>query len=206
MAVSKLESLPNELFIEIFEHYLDGIDILVGFHSLNRRFDNIISRCSRFYLDFRRCRKAHFRSCLQSLRNDRIGKVTELILSEQNAPGQMRQFISFFPSLAEFTQLRKLQLDFHVDSVAWAQVLALFRSLSTTPIETISIDLICRDRLSNLANPVNDVYALQTLQRLTCISSQLFNEPVAFSDSISQIEYLKCTDESSELWFSFEIS
>ncbi len=50
MSPSKLESLPNEILVEIFEKYMNGVDILIAFaHHQNQRIDSIISQCSRFY-------------------------------------------------------------------------------------------------------------------------------------------------------------
>ncbi|CAF4862197.1 unnamed protein product, partial [Rotaria socialis] len=61
MPVSKLELLPNEILTDLFEKYMTGSDIAVGFANLqNQRFNSHISQCRRFYFDFFICRKDHF--------------------------------------------------------------------------------------------------------------------------------------------------
>ena len=49
MSISKLESLPNEILVQILEKYINGMDILVAFlYQQNQRFDALISQCQRF--------------------------------------------------------------------------------------------------------------------------------------------------------------
>ena len=65
MSVSKLESLPNEVLIDIFEKYINGVDILIAFrYQQNQRFDALISQCQRFHFNFLYCRKDYFRFCI----------------------------------------------------------------------------------------------------------------------------------------------
>ena len=202
-----LESLPNEVLLELFTNYMQGIDVLVGFADLNhQRFNGIIAQCSRFSLDFHRCRKTHFRSCLGLLRNaGRIEKVEELILSEQNTPGQINEFFSVFPSFAPFTQLQRLYLYIHVQWIDWPIVTVALQSLSAVPIETISIDHITTNSRRQLHIPMDDILNLSTLKRLSFVKDHSFNRWSSPAIRPSGIKYLKYTDMSAEMLHNFEL-
>jgi hypothetical protein len=60
MAEAKLESLANELLLDIFEH-LTAVNLLDAFHHLNSRFDTLLFIYFHGYnLDFRFISKQKF--------------------------------------------------------------------------------------------------------------------------------------------------
>ena len=102
MALSTLESLSNEILIDILEKYVNAADIIVAFRfQLNSRFDALIAQCRHHRFDFVRCRKNDFRMCI-GLLPGYVDKINKLALSEQETPGQIHAFLSFFPSFAPF--------------------------------------------------------------------------------------------------------
>lgn len=202
-----LEFLPNEVLLELFTNYMQGIDVLVGFADLNhQRFDGIIAQCSRFCLDFRQCQKTHFRLCLGLLRNaGRIGKVEELILSEQNTPGQINEFFSVFPTFTPFTQLQRLYVYVHAQWIDWSIVTPALRSLFTVPIETILIDHITANNRGEVRIPIGDILSLSTLKRLSFIKDYSLDRWLSRVNRPSGIKYLKYTDVSPEVPQHFEL-
>ncbi|CAF1078850.1 unnamed protein product [Rotaria sordida] len=117
MSVSKLESLPNEVLCDIIENYIDGVDALATFNpQFNRRFDSLISQCLRLHFNFIQCQKEDFHLCMNLLPNY-IDKIEELFLSEYNTPGQIRAFLSIFPSFQIFKRLRLLYFHFNKDAI-----------------------------------------------------------------------------------------
>ncbi|CAF3776703.1 unnamed protein product, partial [Rotaria sp. Silwood1] len=114
MSFSTLESLPNEILTDIIEKYINGIDLLRAFSfQLNQRFDSLIIQCQRLRFDFIQCHQDDFRLCM-GLLPAYIDKIEELAISEENTPGQVYAFLSFFPSFAVFKRLQTLY--FHFDS------------------------------------------------------------------------------------------
>ncbi|CAF1097596.1 unnamed protein product [Adineta steineri] len=110
MSLSKLESLPNEILLDLFEKCIDGIDIFVAFiHQFNSRFDALLSQCQQLYFNFIGCRLDNFRFCIHLLPNY-LNKITGLALSERGAPGQINMFLKYFPSFTPFKQLRSLYI------------------------------------------------------------------------------------------------
>lgn len=106
---SKLEFLPNELFIECFQ-YLNGADIFYSFYHLNHRFDRLIHNIP-LQLNFEYIRKTKFdQFCKIMLLNPEIRKqVYSLKLSNHGTCSQIDVFTSLF-SLDEFSSLRSLTL------------------------------------------------------------------------------------------------
>lgn len=206
MDVSTLESLPNEVLLELFANHMRGIDVLVGFVGLTERINAIIDQCTQFSLDFRHCRKVNFRSCLHSLQNaNHIGKVEELILSEQNTSGQIHAFFTAFPSFVSFTSLQRLYLYTHGQWIDWSVITVALRSLSTIPIETISINHMTENVRRELRIPLDTILNLSTLRRLSFIKDHSLDRWFQSGIHPSRIEYLKYIDSSVEILHNFEL-
>ncbi len=117
MSVSKLESLPNEILIHIFEKYINGVDIILAFaYQQNQRFDALIIQCQQYRFNFLHCRKDSFRFCI-GLLPAYIERIEELVLSEKNTPGQIHAFLTFYPSFIGFKRLRKLYIHYNPQTV-----------------------------------------------------------------------------------------
>lgn len=113
MSLLKLESLPNEILLYFLENHTNAVDIFMGFAGqTNRRIDGLIAQCREFRFDFFRCKQDDFHLCLKILPS-LTDRISELYLSEWNAPGQVYIFLSLFPSFRSFKNLRTLYL--HTD-------------------------------------------------------------------------------------------
>ena len=111
-----LESLANELLLDMFEH-LPAVQLLRAFFGLNTRLDNLIFTHFRTYrLDFRESSKQDFdivcRLNLPLITN----KIVSLGLSDDDeTPQQIHLFRSEGWHLQQFQSLRSLSLD-HIRS------------------------------------------------------------------------------------------
>lgn len=106
-AITKIESLPNELLIECFE-YLHAIDIFHSFDDLNRRFSALI-RSIPLRLSVGRVEKSKLIQFGQKLLSSSHIKnqVKSLIVTKKGAFANLQTLFSFIP-LNEFTQLQAL--------------------------------------------------------------------------------------------------
>ncbi|CAF4751065.1 unnamed protein product, partial [Rotaria socialis] len=150
MSLSKLESLPNEILCDIIEKYINGVDLLRAFsYQLNQRFDAIISRSQRLRFNFIQCHKDDFRICM-GLLPAYMDKIEQLAISERETPGQVQAFLSFFPSLTLFRQLRTLYFDFDCGIVSELLIYWALNSLLRSNIETLSITAVNMNNGSNI--------------------------------------------------------
>ncbi|CAF4800861.1 unnamed protein product, partial [Rotaria sp. Silwood1] len=164
MSVSKLESLPNEILATIIEKYINGIDLLRAFSfQLNQRFDSLIIQCQRLRFDFIQCDQDDFRFCI-GLLPAYIDKIEELAISEQDTPGQVYAFLSFFPSFAVFKRLRKLYFHCNDEALDWNIVETALNSLSQTTIDTLSIKTSIKENRFSLGNTIARIFGLKSLK------------------------------------------
>ncbi len=199
MSLSKLESLPNEILSDIIEKYINGVDVLTNFsYQLNQRFNGLIEQCHRLRFNFIQCQKNEFRFCM-GLLPAYIDKVEELAISEQDAPGQIHAFLSFFPSFTVFKRLRKLYIycDCNGNSFDLDMVERALLSLSDTSIESLSIEMQSLPieienitHIRSLKRILFHLFHLKTLRRL-CLVGGLdridWNDLLGIS---SNIEYI----------------
>ncbi|CAF2593568.1 unnamed protein product [Rotaria sp. Silwood2] len=198
MSVSKLESLPNEILSHIFEKYMNGVDILVAFvNSQNRRFDALISQCRRFYFNFFNCRKDYFDFCLDLLPTY-IERIEILILSEQNTPGQIHTFLSFFPLFISFKRLRKLYLELNSNTIDWVIAQRAIISLSHTPIDTVILKAMETANMPTLNYIIGDIFKFKKIKRIILMNDFHGNQWNFSSNISSTVEYLTNFDNSCE--------
>ena len=188
--MSKLESLPNEILICIFEKYINGVDIIVAFaYQQNQRFDSLIGQCQRYYFNFLHCRKDSFRVCI-GLLPAYVNKIEELILSDLNTPGQIYAFLSVFTSFIDFKQLRKFYIHINPETVHSFMIATALRSLFHTPIDTIIIKVLHSDDSKSLGYLTTDMIRLPTIRRLFTIDHIEYNRWSIPIDASLKIEYL----------------
>ena len=107
----KLELLPDEIFLDIFE-YLDGIDIFIALYGLNSRFN---------YLLYKQYRTFHFRFIDVSKRTfdwicqQHLPTITDRVIALRlrnsvETPEQINRFYSYIPSLDRFIHLRSFSI------------------------------------------------------------------------------------------------
>jgi hypothetical protein len=190
MSVSKLESLPNEILTDILEKYINGIDVLNAFaFQLNRRFDALIVQCQRLRFDFMRCHKDDFCFCI-GLLPAYINKIDELALSEQNTPGQIHAFLSFFDSFTVFKRLRKLYIHINVEAVQPTIIEKALYSLSKTTLHTLSIKITKEQTLFSLNNAIVEIFRMKTLKKLSISFDSSRINWLSLDEVSSNIEYL----------------
>ncbi|CAF1159664.1 unnamed protein product [Adineta ricciae] len=112
----KLECLPNELFLELFD-YFDGIDLLHLFFGLNSRFNHLLyEQVQHYRFKFTSASKRRFDIiCQQHLPFIACRTTTLLLSNHDDTPEQIDFFLSYVPSWKSFTDLQSLSLA-HVSS------------------------------------------------------------------------------------------
>ncbi|CAF3639660.1 unnamed protein product [Adineta steineri] len=101
-----LETLPNELFLEIFS-YISGVDTVHAFSGLNNRFQCLISDYCRTF-NFESISKAKFDYII---RQHDIHQWRSLHLSDNDkTPGQVVYFFRLFSFVEKYTQLKTLSI------------------------------------------------------------------------------------------------
>ncbi len=105
----KLESLSNELFIDLFE-LLNAVDLLRAFHGLNTRFDYLLFKHFRTYrVDFRSISKEDFNIVYRAYLPLIINRIIYLRLSDdEDTPYQCAHFLYTGFTLDRFENLRSL--------------------------------------------------------------------------------------------------
>ena len=105
----KLELLPNQMLLNLFE-YFHGIDLLYAFYSLNFRFNNLLYKLFRFYcLNFESISKHQFDIvCQQHLPFITDRAITLLLSNYKHTVGEINLFSSYITSFKRFTHLRSL--------------------------------------------------------------------------------------------------
>ncbi|CAF1490937.1 unnamed protein product [Adineta steineri] len=190
MAMSTLESLPNEILINIFEKYINGVDIIIAFiDQQNQRFNGLIMQCRHHNFNFVNCQKDCFHYCINFLPNY-IGKIKKLVLSDHNTPGQISTFLLRFPLLHNFRNIHRLSINFNAETVSWIRIRNALRSLSTTNIHTLIINVIHMERPSRL-NYINyDMFDLQSIKRIDLLSDISYDDWGLLPTLFSKIEHL----------------
>ncbi|CAF4755625.1 unnamed protein product [Rotaria sp. Silwood1] len=107
-----LESLSNELLIELFE-LLNGIDVLRSFRGLNTRFNSLLLIYFRTYrVDLRSISKENFTLFCQTYLPLIINQIIHLRLSDDDdTPRQYFHLLSAGFKLNQFNRLRSLTFD-----------------------------------------------------------------------------------------------
>ncbi|CAF2900183.1 unnamed protein product, partial [Rotaria sp. Silwood2] len=190
MSLSKLESLPNEILIDLIENYINGVDLLKAFSfQLNQRFNVLITECQRLRFDFIQCQKDDFRFCM-GLLPAYLDKIEELSISEQDTPGQVYAFLSFYPSFTLFKRLRTLHFHFDDEDNNWTMIQRALISLSQTTIDTLSIKAMNTANKSLLEDFIVNIFRLNSLKQISLVG-QIYS--INWSDLAtvsSNIEYL----------------
>jgi hypothetical protein len=107
----KLESLPNELLLDLFA-FFNGVDLLRTFYRLNTRFDQIVLTHIRISsLDFHSVSKTDFDIICQQHLPSIVDRITSLCLSDDDeTPEQTYYFLYYKLTLCQFTHLQSLSL------------------------------------------------------------------------------------------------
>ncbi|UJR21525.1 hypothetical protein I4U23_024610 [Adineta vaga] len=169
MSISTLESLPNEILADLFDKYINGIDIIRAFaFQQNGRIDSILDECQRHNFNFINCRNDHFQLCMRILPYY-VQRIEELAISDYDTFGQVLAFLTTFPSLHRFTKLRKLYIHVDAVSVQWNRIEQALLTLAITPIKTLIIKVSNSKGILLFDSTFDIVPQLSTLRRLVFI-------------------------------------
>ncbi|CAF0943501.1 unnamed protein product [Adineta steineri] len=106
-----LESLSNELFIELFELF-DAVDLFRAFYGLNTRFNSLLIHLRGYRVDFRSIFKEDFNHFCRTYLPFIINRTIYLRLSDnEDAPYQYAHFQSAGFIFDQFDNLRYLTLE-----------------------------------------------------------------------------------------------
>jgi len=144
--VTLIESLPNELFLEIFG-YLTNVDNVCTFSRLNKRFQCLILHyCYTF--DFQSVSKAKFDYVIQQ--HD-IHRWRSLRLSDDdNTPGQVTHFCRLFSFAVYISQLEVLSI---INMKSNTALIFLPQLTSFTHLVSLSIGSVCGNSIPLLQLP-----------------------------------------------------
>ncbi|CAF1377409.1 unnamed protein product [Rotaria sordida] len=199
MSLTKFESLPNEILTDIIEKYINGIDLLRAFSfQLNQRIDSLIIQSQRLHFNFIQCHQDDFCVCMKLL-PPYLDKIEELAISEQDTPGQIYTFLSFFQSFTLFKQLRKLYLHLDDRILDWKIFENALYSLLETKINTLSIKATIKENRSSMENIIVCLFDLKSLRSFSFLSN--FNDMKwdNLANISSNIEYLTLSGIYCEL-------
>ncbi|CAF0969693.1 unnamed protein product [Adineta ricciae] len=192
MTLSKLESLPNEILLDLFENYIDGIDLLTVFlHQLNERFDALLSQ-TRIHFNFIGCHLDTFRYSLHLL-PDYANRITKLALSERDTPGQVNMFFACFPSFAPFERLHSLYIYCSGQGINSKSVQTAILTLVDTKIETLTIKMIKGSYFPSWITVISTIFTFTTLRRLSLAFPQRYATWKAQLTTLLNIEHLTIT-------------
>src|SRR5437868_6499622 len=106
-----LESLANELLLELFE-FLDGVDLFRAFYGLNSRFNKLLLLHNKnFDFNFERIPKEDFDIICQRHLSSVIDRVVSIRISDDlETPKLPELFLSYGFTLNRFTHLKSLSL------------------------------------------------------------------------------------------------
>lgn len=111
----KLESLANELLLDLFE-YFDTINLFRIFFGLNLRFNNLLlSYFHRYYLDLRSISKHDFDIACQQYLPSIINQIISLHISDDELPDLSKIFLSHDFTLNRFNHLQSISF-YHIYS------------------------------------------------------------------------------------------
>ncbi|CAF0822933.1 unnamed protein product [Rotaria sp. Silwood1] len=144
--VTLFESLPNELFVDVFS-YLSDVDAVYAFSRLNKRFQHLIlNYCYTF--DFKSVNKTKFTYVIQQ--HD-IHRWQSLRLSDDNnAPGQVTYFCQLFSFTENISQLKALSI---INIKPNTESLFLSNLTSFTHLVSLSIGSVCGKTIPFLELP-----------------------------------------------------
>jgi hypothetical protein len=151
-----LESLPNELLIELFE-FLDAVELFQAFYNLNSRFNTLILTHTRAYrIGFSTVFKNQYNHFYRRHLPSIIDRVISFRLADNNDKRSTRTllFLSYDLHFNQFTHLRSLALCY----------------------------INCDTTLRNLLNDCRDIPLLIYLKIFLCDSSYMSS--TLFSNSI----------------------
>ena len=186
-----LESLPNEILLDIFE-CLDGFDLLHGFSCLNSRFNLLLYKQFHGYnFNFQSISKRKFDIICQQYLPLIANQVNHLHLyNNDNTPQQIELFFSYIPSISIFTHLRSLRL-FYFDSYQrLIQIIDECYHLNNLTHLNLTYDCCLHDQV-DFQLIMNKIWSLSKLTHccfeVSGFEKQIFCPPTILTKSLENI-------------------
>ena len=182
--ISCFESLPNELYCEIFD-YLEGCKLYEAFSNLNTRFQNLLA-CSYLRLKIK----------FKYYPEEQQDRSSHIILSSQHQIVSLTLIDSFyanrgFPRFTidlSFCRLESLVLY----DITSNNLLPLLIGLISLP-RLLRLSICFTDDLEEISNIYQAIFTLPVLRynKLWCFASEAFIPlPIASHEQLTRIEYL----------------
>ncbi|CAF1373660.1 unnamed protein product [Rotaria magnacalcarata] len=187
----QLETLANELFIEVFE-YLDGIHILCAFGDLNTRFNTLLLvHFSPYQLDFRSVSKYDFDLICQRylpLIDNRVIKIC--FSNDVETPFLYHHFVLHNLTLNQFAILQSLSL-VHIGSLEKINRIINESSLCMIHLKYLTITNYFNENSVDFDCLINQIWLLPKLIRCTLNSPSIATQfsLSSLSTRSSSIEY-----------------
>lgn len=160
-----LESLANELFLDLFE-YFSSVDLLQAFYNLNTRLNNLIYlHFQTHILNFQSTSKSDFDLICQKYLPSLTDRIISLRLSDDDdTPQEINLFFSYNFSLQQFSSLQSLSI-YRIYSFN-----LLERILNELPYLSNLIHLKI-NRYHILYNEIYDIGIINLIERLSNLIS-----------------------------------
>ncbi|CAF1372340.1 unnamed protein product [Adineta ricciae] len=166
--MSKLECLPNEILIEIFEKYFNGLDIFCKyFNKFNQRFNWIFLQCRKLNMNLIDSRSDEFRYCVDHLLTTYENRITRLVLSDCETPGQVKLFLQKFPSFQRFQQLNSLYIHCTDPTIDSNQFQNAIFSLTNTNVRKLTVKIASKTRFSSNETFISGIFSIKSLKSLS---------------------------------------
>jgi len=189
----ELESLTNELFLEIFD-YVNDLDLLRIFYNLNFRSDRLLSISIRnFHLHFRSISKKDMDLICGHVFPIRMHKIVSLDLSDDDdTPYQSEQFFKYNFRFYEFVGLERLSLHNIRIPVVLYKIIIYLRSLPH--FTRLKIDQIHFD-IDEVPVFIEKIWSVSTLTYLSILDrdfpSCLFMSDIMISLSLKHVCFME---------------
>ena len=159
-----MESLANELFLDLFE-YLDGLDLLRAFHGLNTRLDHLLFYHFRAYrFDLRSISKDAFTAICRDYLPLLLDGVVALTLCDDNeTPNLPQLFLTHHFTLDQFIRLQSLCFDSIQSDDLLGQIIVQCRTLPNLTRLKLTGDARKRHKF-DATDLVNNVWSLPQLR------------------------------------------
>ena len=187
----KLESLPNEILLDLFD-YLNDIDLLRIFYGLNSRFNLLLYKQYPFYsFHFGFIAKRVVDNICQQHLPFIVDRVISLRLSNAiETPEMINLLLSYIPSFKRFTHLQSLTISYLYSYQTLMKILDECQHLNNL----IRLDLsFCsfRDSLTNSQLIIDKIWSLPKLTHcqihVTINGKQITSIPTIISTSLKSV-------------------
>jgi hypothetical protein len=144
--VTLLESIPNEIVIEILS-YMTSVDAVIAFSNLNSRFQSLLDEfCHAF--DFTSISKKNFDIIFQCQNTNRWHSLK--LSDAAHAPGQVTHFFENYALTVNFSQLRSLSI---VNTTPYHSYPLFAQLPSLSNLASLQIESLCGDDIPEFELP-----------------------------------------------------